>query len=66
MKAGAEKPSLREIGQKRSRGCSRSGTLLITAVTPLPLVRARVSDRLVPGHSGIYEYQYSKVLGSRS
>lgn len=66
MKAGADGPLLREICQKRSPGCSRSATLLIAAVTPLPLVRAGMSDRLVPGHFGIYEYQYRKVLGSRS
>lgn len=54
------------LPRTRSWGCSRSATLLIAAVTLLPLVRARMSDRLVPGHFGIYEHQYRKVLGSRS
>lgn len=52
--------------KKGSWGCYRSASLLIAAVTLLPLVRARMSDRLVPGHLGIYECQYRRVLGRQS
>lgn len=68
IKTVADGPLLRDICQKKpgSWGCYRSATLLIAAVTLLPLVRARMSDRLVPGHFGIYEGQSRKVLGRRS
>lgn len=68
IKTAADGPLLRDICQKKkgSWGCYRSATLLIAAVTLLPLVRARMSDRLVPGHFGIYECQFRKVLGRRS